>query len=373
MSTISADDAAQIAEQVRKQEVAPHTAVFEFTKNVLTHLVKIEKRQDAQFGGPTLRDLLLESKELANRPKELLPGTGFKLEIGRKATLTGITSQVRGATVIAGLPILPAPVRSLIPTIQTTAGAIQVIRKTAYTNAAASVAEGALKPEASATVTVTPIPVEKIAVWIKTTKETYDDLPALIGEIESELIGDVNLAEEGELLKGSGVSPHLAGLYNAAPAMASLPAATTYIDQIAAGLGALINLGYAPTGIVVNGVDWQASKVSKTTGGEYLFGSPAQAVNDRLWGLPVVVSSKLAATEWLAGDFRRGATLYERESVDISVATMNQDDFIKNLVTLLAELREVLIIKQAQAFVKNGTLAAMAAAPEAETSGRRRP
>jgi hypothetical protein len=357
MPTLSADEAALIAEQVRKQEETPHGALFAFSKAVLDRLKTVEKRQ-VSLAGPTLRDVLLESKELANRPKELLPGAGVKLDIERKATLTGVTAQVfSGSPVIAGLPIIPTPLRSLFRIVPTTAGAVQVVRKTSYTSSAAAVAEGALKPEASAAVDVTPRPVEKIAVWIKTSKETYDDLPALIGEIESELMGDVNLEEERQLLKGNGTSPNLTGIYPAAPAMTALPGGTSYIDQIGAGLGRLISLGYAPNGIVVNGEDWHAAKMSKMSTGEYLFGNPSQAVGDRLWGLRVVTSSHLATTEWIAGDFQRGAELHERESVGVSVAMMDQDDFIRNLVTLLAELREVLVIKQAAAFIKNGTVA----------------
>ena len=333
------------------------TQLADFTRGVLSRVKNLEKTVPAIFT-QTTADFLLTCKELIDRPKELLPGQGMAFTIPRKATLTGVSSQVVSSSpVIAGLPIVPTPVRSLIPTITTTLGAIQVIRKTSYTAAAASVAEGAQKPEASAAVVVQSVPVEKIAVSTKFTKETYEDLPALTAEIQNELIGDVNEAEETQLLTGDGVSPHLTGLYPAATALPQVPLGTTYIDQIGHGIGTLLNKKYSPTGIVVNGVDWQASKMEKLTSGEYLFGSPSQAVPDRLWGLPVAVSSVLTAGQWLVGDFPEGAVLHEREALNVVIATQNQDDFVKNLVTALAELREVLIIKQAAAFVKNGTVA----------------
>jgi hypothetical protein len=333
----------------------------DFTFGVLSRVKNLEKSVPHVYT-QTTADFLLTCKELIDRPKELLPGQGISFSIARKATLAGVSSQVLGgAPVIAGLPIVPTPVRSLIPTVQTSAGAIQVVRKTGYTAAAAAVAEGAPKPVASATVTVTAVPVQKIAALMKLTKETFEDLPALVSELQNELIGDINKAEEAELLNGSGVSPHLTGLYPAAPALASVPPTTTYIDQIGQGIGTLINLGYSPTGVVVSGTDWQASKMEKLTSGEYLFGSPSQAVPDRIWSLPVAVSSVLTAGQWLVGDFPKGSVLYEREAVNIVIATQNATDFESNLVTALAELREVLVIKQVQAFIKNGTVAASTA------------
>lgn len=360
MPSLAPEDVAAIAAQLAKSS-KPDTCeaeLFEFTKGMVARLKLLEKaRPPAALGGPTTKDLLLECKELQNRPAQLLPGQGITFGIERKATLTGVSSQVvSGSPVIAGLPIVPTPVRSLIPTVPTTQGAIQVIRKTSFTGAADAIAEGALKPQAAATVTVTAMPVQKIAVSMKFTKETYEDLPALVAEIETELIGDVNKREETELLKGSGTSPHLTGLYVNAPALAAVPAGTSYIDQIGMGIAALVQLGFEPSGVVVNGADWQTAKQAKIASGQYLFGAPGQSVVDRLWGLPVSISSVLTAGQWLTADFRRACTLYERETVNLMVAMQNEDDFLHNLVCCIAELREVLVIKQVSALIRNGTI-----------------
>ena len=58
-------------------------------------------------------------------------------------------------------------VRILIPQGRTTAGAVQYVVETSFTNAAAVVAEGAAKPKSDKVFTPTTLPVETIAHYFK--------------------------------------------------------------------------------------------------------------------------------------------------------------------------------------------------------------
>jgi HK97 family phage major capsid protein len=73
-----------------------------------------------------------------------------------------------------------------------------------------------------------------------------------------------------------------------------------------------------------------------------------------LWGLPVVESDGMSRGDFLVGAFRLAATLFDREEAAILVSTEDQDNFVKNLVTILAEERLALAITRPTAFVHGG-------------------
>ena len=52
----------------------------------------------------------------------------------------------------------------------------------------------------------------------------------------------------------------------------------------------------------------------------------------------------------LVGDFQIGAQLFIREGVNVLLSDSDQDDFIKNKVTLLAEMRAALAVFRPAAF-----------------------
>jgi HK97 family phage major capsid protein len=53
----------------------------------------------------------------------------------------------------------------------------------------------------------------------------------------------------------------------------------------------------------------------------------------------------------IVGDFARGCTLFIRQGVSVLISDSDQDDFIKNRVTLLGEMRAALATWVPQMFV----------------------
>ena len=60
----------------------------------------------------------------------------------------------------------------------------------------------------------------------------------------------------------------------------------------------------------------------------------------------------MAAGAFLAGAFQGHSQILDREEVSVQIATQNEDDFLKNLVTVLVEERLVLIVSVPAAFKK---------------------
>jgi HK97 family phage major capsid protein len=91
--------------------------------------------------------------------------------------------------------------------------------------------------------------------------------------------------------------------------------------------------------------------VNAGTDDRYIIGDPSQMLTERLWGLPVVVTNSIAAGTFLLGSFDMGAQIWDRQDATIEVSRENSDNFVKNMVTILAEERIALTVYRTQAFI----------------------
>ena len=279
---------------------------------------------------------------------------------------------------ITSLPRLMTGVRSLVPQGTTTAGAVQYARELTFTNAANVVAEGAAKPKSDKTFEAVTQAVTTIAHYFKVSKQSYEDLPGLAAQIESNGIYGVQAKEDQQLLFGTGTPPELRGFMTvatAAPAAPPVASGGTTIDAIGLAIFDLAAKGFMADGIVINPVDYGLIAMSKGTQGQYLYANPMDyTAAARMWGIRVVQSSAMTAGQFLAGAFQGNSQILDREEVTVQVATQNEDDFVKNLLTVLIEERLVLLIYRATAFEKGVKPAPTAgeaqAAPEEERKRR---
>jgi len=91
--------------------------------------------------------------------------------------------------------------------------------------------------------------------------------------------------------------------------------------------------------------------IKSTGSGEYLYGAPGQVTTPVLWGLRLVANRYIPQLTPLVGD-ATGATLLVREGVNIKVSDSDQDDFVKNRITMLAECRVAFPVWRPVAFAK---------------------
>jgi len=71
-----------------------------------------------------------------------------------------------------------------------------------------------------------------------------------------------------------------------------------------------------------------------------------------LWGFPVVLSVAMPAGSYVVGQFNPYSQIFDRDTAAVEVAEQNQDDFVKNIVTVRAEERLAFAIYQPGAFSK---------------------
>lgn len=285
-----------------------------------------------------------------------------KVDMRVKATITSATSNAAGSAG-AGVPVTRLPgllelpqrrltVRDLITPGRMDGNALEYVRETGFVNNAAPVAEGATKPSSDLKFDLVNTSAKVIAHWMKASRQILDDFAQLRSVIDQRLLYGLAYVEEAQLLNGDGTGQNLNGIIPQATAYAAPITLTspTSIDVMRLAMLQAALAEYPATGHVMNPIDWAWVETLKDTTGRYIIGNPQGSIAPTLWGLPVVQTQAIAVDKFLTGAFRLGAQLFDRWDARVELGFVN-DDFIKNLVTILAEERLALAVYRPEAFI----------------------
>jgi HK97 family phage major capsid protein len=260
-----------------------------------------------------------------------------------------------------------ARVRDLFPVQTTNAATIEFFQVTGFTNNASTVPqrnEGntafALKPQSSLDFSSQQVSVRTIAHWEAAHRNVLADEPQLRGIIDNELLYGLRLAEDAQILAGSGQGEDLLGVLNTPGIQsynwsngATSPVADTKADALRRAATLAFLAYYEPTGVVVHPNDWEDIELTKNSQGDYLLAvSIALGGEPRVWRMPVIDSPAIQEGTALLGSFGIGAQLYDREQANVRIAEQHADFFIRNAVVVLAEERLALAVKRPESFVE---------------------
>lgn len=287
-----------------------------------------------------------EQKHLASLGEQFVNADGYKKLLA--SGLTGDWStgniELQAATLLEGtadspgaggallqrdrrpgvLPILyeRLTVADLLAQGQTTSNSIEyVVETVADSGSAATVAEGAAKPETRLEFDLEDTPVRKIAVWLPVSEEMLSDAAQIRSYINARLSLFVRIEEEDQLLNKTGSGQDLDGLLNQVPGanqdIASDAAEVNAADHIFAAITQARKSYLEPDGIIVNTDDWAELRLLKDGDGNYIGGSPfsntgAGEPGDVLWGKRVVVTEAMTAGTALVGAFGSAAQIFRR-------------------------------------------------------------
>jgi HK97 family phage major capsid protein len=254
--------------------------------------------------------------------------------------------------------VLPLSIRNLLPVTPINTGAIEYVQETWTYSADYQTPEGTAKAQSSVEYLEKTATVKTIAHYIKISRQAAADIPQIMTSIDNRLRYGVLLKEDSELLYGSGATGHLSGLMtNATAATYSTGTGDTNLDVILHAIAQVETNGYIPTNVVVSVAGWTSMIAAKNSQGMYLYaGPPVGMPTPTLWGVPVTPSLSMHTADYLVGNFTLAAELFDRESVTVDIAFENEDDFIKNLITVRGEERVLLATYYPLALIK-GTLA----------------
>lgn len=232
-------------------------------------------------------------------------------------------------------------IRDLLAQGRISSNSLEYVRENIFTNSAAPVPEGTLKPESNLTFTKETANVKTIAHWIQASRQVMDDAPMLESYVNNRLLFGLALVEEGQLLNGDGTGDNLTGLNKVATAYDATLNVTgdTRADKIAHAIFQTSESEFEASGIILNPRDWHAIALLKDADGRYIFGGPAAFAAKVMWGLPVVATKAQALGTFTVGGFDLASQVWDRMDATVEVSREDRDNFVKNMLTILCEER----------------------------------
>ena len=249
---------------------------------------------------------------------------------------TVLAQQIPGVT---GGAFKPLTIYGSLPHAPASGNSVEGIREASFTNSAAEVAEGALKPESDLTFEPHDYPVRTIPHWLKVSKNLLADAPAVAAYIDNRLTYGVMERVDRQLMVGNGTSPNLSGILDSGNYTVYTPTSDdNLIDAINRAKWQLWAAGWVPDNAYVNPQDWGDMELQKGSDGHYLNGLPGVMLNTNPFNVRIIPSPFVPRGQFAIGAFARAVTVWDRQSVTVE-AGYADDDFLKNLVTLRAEMR----------------------------------
>ncbi len=181
-----------------------------------------------------------------------------------------------------------------------------------------------------------------IAGFTKMSRQAMTDAGELRAVVNNTLRRSVEQVLDAKLVNGN-TTPAFTGYEPLATAATSL-IYTALPDAISEGMSVMQVAGFNPDTVYLNPADWLAITVAKGTSNDhYLSGSYLGALPEAMRGLRVVLSPSVDAGKALLADTSHSEMLI-REDFTIEMA-YSGDDFTKNLVTILGEMRVIPVMR----------------------------
>lgn len=227
---------------------------------------------------------------------------------------------------------------------------LQYLVEGAIEGAPAVTEEGAEKPQIHfADPTPVTVALKKIACHIKESDEYIDDFPFLASAINGRLLYELGLVEQNALVADLIAT---SGIQTDSTTWTASSTETDIADLILqAAMDVQEQSGFAADAIVLNPAVWYALRVGKDGesryyGGGYFGGQDIP----NLWGIPVCVTTAVTASQIVVGAFKTCGSVVSKGGISVEAVNTDQDDFVKNLMTIRAEERLALAVRRPAGF-----------------------
>ena len=321
-------------------------------------------------------------------------GNSFADELGeqlekRKSDLTNYTKNDRKAfgfevktvgnmsasnTTISGTTTFPGPdmlggvgrkpyesvhIRDFVRVQPIASDSAYVIRDAAGEGGPTAVLPGAAKPQSDRDYVKLIVPVTKIAHYFKLPEEMLSDISWLQNEINAIGVEELLAKEDNLILNQAAGTGLFAGLTTstnstafAAPTELALGVdlANNY-DVLVAAWTQLMKLKGKANYVLCNPGDYAKMILTKSSAsiGEYVFGAPNIAIPN-IFGIPLIPHNEITTDKFLLGDFTK-VSIGQREGVSVRFYDQNEDDAIKNMVTVVIEERVTVVADRADRLI----------------------
>lgn len=278
--------------------------------------------------------------------KGVRKGQSYKMELKVVGTMTS-ANNLTGDVVftyqpgVAAVPNQLINVSDLVPTVQSATGLYSIYRETGSEGSiSAQTTPGVSKTQIDYDVTQVNFTADYIAGYVRVAKQMLQDLPFLQSFLPMALRRDYFKAENSEFATDL-----------LAAATASTATGTELVEKIFEDIAALESADYMVNGIAMNPADWYTIAVTKPNDfslpGVVNFQNGILTMN----GIPVYKVTWLDAGEYIVGDWTQAKKVVT-DGLGVEFFEQDQDNVIKNLITVRVECRCVLAIDRPDAFIK---------------------
>lgn len=217
--------------------------------------------------------------------------------------------------------------------------------------------QGDEKPQIHPTYTAVTAALVKKACHLKETDELLNDAPYLESVVRGRGVYELRKVIESYLvstiLGTSGID-------------VTVNSGISFDNLLKAKMAVQGNTGYDADAIIINPTDLQTLLLTKDGSGgsvgQYLMGGPAYAPYGNgaygaylpIWGMKVVATSAISQGTALVGAFASCASIITKagEGFRVEVANQNEDDFVKNMITVRIEERLLAAVRLPSGFAK---------------------
>lgn len=216
----------------------------------------------------------------------------------------------------------------------------------------AVVSEGSAKPESNYSGTIETGTIKTLAHWTKMTEQMIADNGNIVTFINDDMQYQLNKVIDAQIVNGTG-SGQLKGLsasgnYTDYITGAGIDTGDTVIDLILKVKTKMEAANIRNISLLLNPVDWCKVLCSKNVNKDYLIPGIVDIPQQRIWGVPVILSGSVTSGKFHMGNFYEGGKIFERQGVTVEMARSG-DDFEKNLMTLRVERRMDFAVVQPKA------------------------
>lgn len=330
----TAEKAAQLLAQIGNGESEQEGAKDTRSKSLGEHFVKAAKKANASKG-----------------QHFSVHTSAFKAATDTQTSPSGISQFATGLDYnVVTAPRTALVIRDLFGSETISGSALTYLVEGAMEGTPAVTAEGAKKAQVHfANPTAVTVSLKKITEFIKESDEYINDYPFLASAINGRLLYALGLKEQNELVSD------LIGTSGIQTDSTSWTG-TTKADELADIIfSALMDVqeqsGYAADAIVLNPATWQLIRLGKDSNNNYYGGGYfADGQGKQLWGIPVVVTTAVTASQIIAGAFKTCGSVVSKGGVSVEATNSNEDDFLYNLMTIRAEERLALAVRRPAGF-----------------------
>lgn len=331
------------------------------------------RRQTKSFGDQ-LEEKLTENK--AKLPLSVGQKFSFDLNVNTKAvgnfssatSLTG--SYFVAPDVVPGVFVQPfneTHMRNILRTGNTNSNTIRYVRDNGGEGGPAMTAEGAAKPQMDRDLAILDAAVRKLATHMRLPEEMIEDIPYITDFLTNVGTEELLAVEDTQILYGDGTGQNLSGLgtsgnftaFNAdagGAAASGVVTAPNEFDVLRYADKQMRTLKRTPSIALVSPVDYVKMISRKDTTNNYILSGGGNGLTPTVNGFPVVQMNQVTAGDFFVID-RNAAQIFFRSNITVRFYEQDQDNAIKNLVTIVIEERLALPIYYITGIIK-GTFAA---------------